>query len=82
MHLILIFLSIRRKKNSPIVLAIVLECEEVNCNEIGDTKFLYKIHSVGLLSASQLYSWVLQKSGFGSSKLTTNGESLLSISAW
>ena len=56
MHLILIFLSIRRKKNSPIVLEIVLECEEVNCNEIGDTKFLYKIHSVGLLSASQLYS--------------------------
>lgn len=82
MHLILIFLSIRRKKNSPIVLAIVLECEEVNFNEIGDTKFLYKIHSVGLLSASQLYSWVLQKGGFGSSKLTTNGESLLSISAW
>ena len=78
MHLILIFLSIRRRKNSPIV----LECEEVNCNEIGDTKFLYKIHSVGLLSASQLYSGVLQMSGFGSCKLTTNGESLLSISAW
>lgn len=82
MHLILILLSIRRKKNSPIVLAIVLECEEVNFNEIGDTKFLYKIHSVGLLSASQLYSWVLQMGGFGSSKLTTNGESLLSMSAW
>ena len=81
MHLILIFLSIRRKKNSPIVLAIVLECEEVNCNEIGVTKFLYKIHSVGLLSASQLYSGVLQMCGFGSCKLTTNGESLLSISA-
>lgn len=78
MHLILIFLSIRRRKNSPIV----LECEEVNCNEIGDTKFLYKIHSVGLLSASQLYLGVLQMGGFGSCKLTTNGESLLSISAW
>ena len=76
--MILIFLSIRRRrKNSPIV----LECEEVNCNEIGDTKFLYKIHSVGLLSASQLYSGVLQMGGFGSCKLTTNGESLLSISA-
>lgn len=77
MHLILIFLIIRRRKNSPIV----LECEEVNCNEIGDIKFLYKIHSVGLLSASQLYSGVLQMGGFGSCKLTTNGESLLSISA-
>lgn len=52
MYLILIFLSIRRKKNFLIVLVIVLECEEVNCNEIGDIKFLYKIYLVGLLFVS------------------------------
>lgn len=37
---------------------------------------------MGLLSVTQLYSGVLQMGGFGSCKLTTNGESLLSISAW